>query len=154
MKLKINSCFWNYSKYRILWSENYNSHYENNWAKNGLYFSSGTSVVARLHLILCGHHLVGIVLDQWSSGRHVSLSWLVATVSSLTSFFDFSSSELKLLSSKAKKRLRTMKLPITRAGRKIAKHVSGPYGNIPQHQSWHMDKVSLLQKPKLKLQQS
>jgi hypothetical protein len=45
---------------------------------------------------------------------------------SLTSFFDFSSSELKLLRSKAKKRLRTMKFPITRAGRKIAKHVSGP----------------------------
>jgi hypothetical protein len=37
---------------------------------------------------------------------------------------------LKLLRSKAKKRLRTMKFPITRAGRKIAKHVSGPCENF------------------------
>lgn len=44
----------------------------------------------------------------------------------LTSFLDLSSSELKLLSNKAKKRLRTMKFPITKAGRKIAKQVPGP----------------------------
>lgn len=45
----------------------------------------------------------------------------------LTSFLDLSSSELKLLSSKAKKRLRTMKLPMTSAGRKIAKQVPVPW---------------------------
>lgn len=44
----------------------------------------------------------------------------------LTSFLDFSSSELKLFKSKARKRLRTMKLPMTRAGKNIAKHVPGP----------------------------
>lgn len=44
----------------------------------------------------------------------------------LTSFLFFSSSELKLLSNKAKKRLRTMKLPMTNAGRNMKKHVSGP----------------------------
>jgi hypothetical protein len=40
---------------------------------------------------------------------------------------------LKLLRSKAKKRFSTMKLPITKAGKKIAKHVSGPCGNKEQH---------------------
>ena len=44
----------------------------------------------------------------------------------LTCFLDFSSSQLKLLSSKAKNKLSTRKLPMTRAGRKTAKHVSGP----------------------------
>lgn len=40
-----------------------------------------------------------------------------------TSFFDFSSSELKLLSNSAKNKFSTMKLPMTSVGRKMAKHV-------------------------------
>ena len=44
----------------------------------------------------------------------------------LTSFRDLSSSQLKLLSSKAKKRLSTKKLPMTRAGRKMEKQISEP----------------------------
>ena len=44
----------------------------------------------------------------------------------LTCLRDLSSSQLKLLRSKAKKRLSTRKLPITKAGRNTAKHVSGP----------------------------
>jgi hypothetical protein len=42
-----------------------------------------------------------------------------------TSFLDLSSSQLKLLSRRARKRLSTMKLPMTRAGRKIARQDSG-----------------------------
>lgn len=44
-----------------------------------------------------------------------------------TSFLVLSSSELKLLSNNAKNKLRTIKLPITRVGRKMARHVPGPY---------------------------
>lgn len=38
----------------------------------------------------------------------------------------FNSSLLKLLSNKAKKRLRTIKLPMTSAGRKMKKQLSAP----------------------------
>ena len=42
-----------------------------------------------------------------------------------TSFLDLSSSQLKLLRRRARKRFRTIKFPITRAGRNIAKQDSG-----------------------------
>lgn len=45
----------------------------------------------------------------------------------LTSLRDFNSSQLKLLSNRAKKRLSTKKLPITKAGRKMEKQISEPY---------------------------
>ena len=44
----------------------------------------------------------------------------------ISSLRDLSSSQLKLLSSKAKKRLSTRKLPMTRAGRKMEKQISDP----------------------------
>lgn len=44
----------------------------------------------------------------------------------ITSFLDFSSSELKLLSNKAKNKFSTIKLPITNVGRNMAKHVEAP----------------------------
>lgn len=44
----------------------------------------------------------------------------------LASFFDLSSSELKLLSNNAKNKFRTMKFPMTRVGRNMAKHVEAP----------------------------
>ena len=48
----------------------------------------------------------------------------------ITSFLDLSSSQLKLLSNKAKNKLRTMKLPTTKAGKKMAKQDSAtPYKN-------------------------
>ena len=47
-----------------------------------------------------------------------------------TSFLDLSSSQLKLLSNKARKRFSTIKLPITRAGRKMARHDSGAPCNM------------------------
>lgn len=42
----------------------------------------------------------------------------------LTSFLDLSSSQLKLLSNKAKKRLSTIKLPMTKAGKNMARQDS------------------------------
>ena len=54
------------------------------------------------------------------------LLWLVVDwLAALTSFLDLSSSQLKLLRRRARKRLRTMKLPMTRAGRKMARQDSG-----------------------------
>lgn len=53
----------------------------------------------------------------------------------LTSFFDLSSSELKLLSNKAKNKLRTMKLPMTSVGRKMAKQVDAPFSPSARMQS-------------------
>lgn len=44
-----------------------------------------------------------------------------------TSFLVLSSSELKLLSNRAKNKLRTIKFPITKVGRNTAKHVPGPW---------------------------
>lgn len=44
----------------------------------------------------------------------------------LTSFFDLSSSELKLFSNKAKNKFKTIKFPITSVGRKMAKQVDAP----------------------------
>jgi hypothetical protein len=44
-----------------------------------------------------------------------------------TSFLVLSSSELKLLSNRAKNKLSTMKFPITKVGRKTARHVPGPW---------------------------
>ena len=52
-----------------------------------------------------------------------------------TSFFDLSSSELKLLSNKAKNKFRTMKLPMTSVGRKMAKHVDAPLSPSARMQS-------------------
>lgn len=51
---------------------------------------------------------------------------LANTFTLLTSFFDFSSSELKLLSNKAKNKFNTIKLPMTSVGKKMAKHVEAP----------------------------
>ena len=48
----------------------------------------------------------------------------IITQSLLTSFLDLSSSQLKLLSNKAKKRLSTIKLPMTKAGKNMAKQDS------------------------------
>lgn len=45
----------------------------------------------------------------------------------ITSFLVFNSSELKLLSSKAKNKFSTMKFPITNVGRNTARHMPGPW---------------------------
>jgi len=58
--------------------------------------------------------------------RHRLFYCFMYTIQYLTCFFDFNSSELKLLSNNAKNKLRTMKLPITNAGKNIAKHIPKP----------------------------
>ncbi len=55
----------------------------------------------------------------------------------LTSFLDLSSSQLKLLRRRARKRLSTMKLPITSAGRKMARQDSAtPWKRGERHDAF------------------
>ncbi len=68
-----------------------------------------------------------------------------------TSFLDLSSSQLKLLRRRARKRLRTMKLPITRAGRKMARQDSGLPCQFYQLVTSYMNWVAIIEIKHIKI---
>lgn len=75
--------------------------------------------------------------------RHWNISkwlWRKPKISMrLTSFLDFNSSELKLLSNRAKNKFKTIKLPITKVGRKIAKQEEAPCWMDGWHKSFNIN---------------
>lgn len=73
-------------------------------------------------------------LDDKMGKKEILICKIIRGIRKITSFFDLSSSELKLFRSKAKNKFRTIKFPMTKVGRKMAKQEEAPCC-IPFHKS-------------------